>query len=234
MTVLDGAALHLSEVYGPTWQGEGPFAGRRCGFVRLGLCNLSCEWCDTAYTWDRTRYDLDAEAPLTPVATIAEQVEALGCEMVVLSGGEPLIHHRLLRALVDTPYEWHVETNGTITPPGWWPDFITHTTVSPKVNTRDPEHRRIRPLALDVWAEFALHGLACFKFVATTTDDLDTIDTLVDRHAIPPETVWIMPEGQRVPSLLRRHRELAERIMASGYNTTTRLHVLLWGTERGR
>src|SRR5437764_321458 len=37
--------LVVSEVFGPTAQGEGPALGRRCGFVRLGGCNLSCSWC---------------------------------------------------------------------------------------------------------------------------------------------------------------------------------------------
>ena len=32
-------------------QGEGPSAGKPCGFVRLSRCNLACVWCDTAYTW---------------------------------------------------------------------------------------------------------------------------------------------------------------------------------------
>src|SRR5262245_52198924 len=50
-------SLVVSEVFGPTWQGEGPSIGRRCGFVRLGRCNLACTWCDTPYTWDWERYD---------------------------------------------------------------------------------------------------------------------------------------------------------------------------------
>ena len=39
--------LVVSEIFGPTWQGEGPSLGRRCGFVRLGRCNLACTFCDT-------------------------------------------------------------------------------------------------------------------------------------------------------------------------------------------
>ena len=53
--------LVVAEIFGPTWQGEGPSAGQVAAFVRLGLCNLTCAWCDTAYTWDRSRFDLRAE-----------------------------------------------------------------------------------------------------------------------------------------------------------------------------
>ena len=37
--------LAVSEVFGPTIQGEGPTAGRRAAFVRLAHCNLDCAWC---------------------------------------------------------------------------------------------------------------------------------------------------------------------------------------------
>src|SRR5690606_14422508 len=37
-------------------QGEGVSAGLPSTFVRLAICNLRCTWCDTAYTWDWTRY----------------------------------------------------------------------------------------------------------------------------------------------------------------------------------
>ena len=33
-------------------QGEGPETGRPSIFVRLSLCNLTCVWCDTPYTWN--------------------------------------------------------------------------------------------------------------------------------------------------------------------------------------
>ena len=56
-----GGVLVVSEVFGPTFQGEGPSSGQRAMFVRLGRCNLDCAFCDTAYTWDWTRYDPDAE-----------------------------------------------------------------------------------------------------------------------------------------------------------------------------
>ena len=40
--VLAPATLAVCEVFGPTFQGEGPSLGRRAAFVRLGRCNLDC------------------------------------------------------------------------------------------------------------------------------------------------------------------------------------------------
>lgn len=225
--------LPVSEVFGPTFQGEGPHTGRRCSFVRLGLCNLSCEWCDTPYTWDTTRYDVSAECPDTPVPDIAAQLEKHDTALVVVSGGEPLIHHAKLPALFAHDYEWHVETNGTIAPPVWWEDVVAHTSVSPKIGTRDPAKKRIKDRALEAWAALAQLDRACFKFVCTDERALNVVDALVDRFDIPPYAVWVMPEGTTPDAVLHHHRQLADAVLARGYSTTTRLHTLLWGDERG-
>jgi 7-carboxy-7-deazaguanine synthase len=226
--------LPVSEVFGPVWQGEGPHAGERTAFVRLGICNLSCEWCDTPYTWDATRYDLDAELDVMPVAKIHEQLAAMDCDTVCLSGGEPLIHHRQLPELLHPDWTWHVETNGTIAPPPYWPELVSHTSVSPKINTRDPKKRRIRPKALAEWNRLARRGQACFKFVAATGADLRAIAELTAELNIDRRDVWVMPQGIEVSELLDRHRQLAQGIEDHGWNTTTRLHILLYGQERHR
>lgn len=234
MGVVDPVTLPVSEVFGPTFQGEGPHTGTRCGFVRLGLCNLSCEWCDTPYTWDRSRYDVDAECPPTSVEDVHHRLRALGVDTVVLSGGEPLVHKATLRDLLVPAWTWHAETNGTIRPPAWWAERVQHTSISPKVNTRDPAKRRLRYGALEEWNALAAAGSAAFKFVASHPGDLHHVATVVDRVGIAPAHVWVMPEGRDVDALLARHRVLAPLVLARGWNTTTRLHTLLYGEERGR
>ena len=228
--------LPLSEAFGPTYQGEGPATGRRCYFVRLGLCNLACEWCDTPYTWDTTRYDVAAECPDTPVAAILTRLEALGArpgELVVLSGGEPLMHHPRLPHLLDGPYEWHVETNGTIPPPPWWGELVTHTTVSPKLITADPARKRLKPRALTGWAQYARDGAAVFKVVVKTPEDVAAAAALGDTYGVPRAAVWVMPEGTTPTAVLEGHRTIIDAALEHGVSTTTRLHTLLWGEKRG-
>lgn len=233
--VSGATVLPLSEVFGPTVQGEGPYTGRRCGFVRLGLCNLACEWCDTPYTWDRTRYDVAAECPDTPVPVIADRVAGMGVDTVVLSGGEPLMHRgKLLDLFQSVPdVDWHVETNGTIVPPSWWAEHVTHTSVSPKLITADPVKKRIKPRALAAWADHAHAGRACFKFVAATPDDVDLVEEFVFTHDVPDRAVWVMPEGVTAGDVAERGAALADRVIAAGFNLSTRLHVLTWGDRRG-
>ena len=70
--------LPVSEVFGPTIQGEGPHAGRRVYFVRLGGCNLSCSWCDSAYTWDGETYDLREELTPSTALDVLARLHELG------------------------------------------------------------------------------------------------------------------------------------------------------------
>jgi organic radical activating enzyme len=228
------SVLPVSEVFGPVWQGEGPHLGRRTAFVRLGLCNLSCEWCDTPWTWDKTRYDVREECPDTPVDDILSRVRATGCHLVTLSGGEPLMHHQRLPPLLLPEFEWHAETNGTIPPPMWWASRVAHTSVSPKVATHDPLRKRIKLTALRGWADLACIGKASFKFVATTPFHIAAVATLTDGLGLPRDSVWIMPEGTTADTVLAHARVVAPYVEDAGFNMTTRLHVLLYDNERAR
>ena len=63
--------LLISEIFGPTIQGEGKSIGQTASFIRLGGCNLHCVWCDTPYTWDAARYDLREELTKIDIREIA-------------------------------------------------------------------------------------------------------------------------------------------------------------------
>lgn len=252
----EAGTLPVSEVFGPTFQGEGPHCGRRTAFVRLGYCNLACSWCDTPYTWDHTRFDVKAQCPPRTITEILAAVAAMNVRRVVLSGGEPMLWTRgdrpelySLLAQSTAPagglpwplaysLSWDCETNGTITPPPWWPTAVELTTVSPKLShSGDPESRRIVPGALSQWSDLA-HRLGpdrvAFKFVATHPRDLDEIDHLVDGYRLPHDQVWVMPEGTSLAAVVAGQDALCAPVLARGYNLTTRLHVLLWGDQRGR
>ena len=44
--------MKVVETFGPTIQGEGPYAGRVCHFVRFGGCDYRCTWCDSMHAVD--------------------------------------------------------------------------------------------------------------------------------------------------------------------------------------
>lgn len=235
---VDAPSLVLAEIITATVQGEGPSTGRRCAFLRLGGCNLSCKWCDQPETWDARRYDLRQTLTRTPVGDIVRRVLAAHPGLVVITGGEPLLHqhqpgwHALLTALHTAGAEVEVETNGTIAPSPYTAERVTRFNCSPKlVHAGDTADRRVNGRALAVLRRT---GRAAFKFVCTNLADLEEVQGFTREHNIPEHLVWIMPEGTNPSVLNQRLALLADPAIRAGFNLTHRLHVALWGDEKGR
>ncbi len=226
--------LVVSEVFGPTWQGEGPSVGRTAAFVRLGRCNLACTWCDTPYTWDWSRHDPAVELRELPVADVLARVDAMGpVSLLVVTGGEPLLQQRRLPSLLegarDRGLRVEVETAGTLAPDPDVAALVDRFNVSPKLaNSGNPVERRYQP---DVLRGFQAGGKAAFKFVVQDPAELDEVQAMVDECGLAE--VWVMPEGTDAATLTARMQALADPVLARGWHLTPRLHVLLWGDRRG-
>lgn len=231
-------SLVVAEVLGPSIQGEGPSCGRRAAGIRLGGCNLACEWCDQPETWDARRFDLRQTLTRRPVDEIVARALQGDPGLVFITGGEPLLHQQqdgwraLIGALLLAGVEIEIETNGTLAPTEHTARWVTRFNVSPKLtHSDDPAEKRIRADAL---AALVATGKAVFKFVCQTTADVAETALLAERYGLPPSRVWIMPEGTDATTITRRLGEIADPAIAAGFNITTRLHVHCWGDERGR
>lgn len=232
--MTEPGSLVVSEVFGPTIQGEGPTAGRRAGFVRLGRCDLDCSWCDTPYTWDWSRFDPAVELHTAAVDDVVAQVAAMGVDRVVVTGGEPLLQQRgllpFLEAAAERGWAVEIETNGRHAPDPAVAELVEQFNVSPKLaNSGVSADRAIRPDAL---AALLATGKAVFKFVVTGPGDLDEIQAIVDTHRLSP--VWVMPEATTADAVRAGMAGLADAVVDRGWNLTPRLHILLWGDQRGR
>jgi len=98
--------LRVTEIF-RSLQGESTHAGRPCTFVRLTGCPMRCVWCDSEYTFtggDHIKID-----------DVVSQVQAFGCNLVEVTGGEPLAQKEafeLVRRLCEEGFEVLVETGG--------------------------------------------------------------------------------------------------------------------------
>lgn len=231
----------VSEIFGPTFQGEGVSLGQRAGFVRLGRCNLDCgkgagaTWsCDTPYTWDWDAYDPGTELRPMSIADVVDRLTGMDVDLVVITGGEPLLQQRrlipLLRAATERGWAIEVESNGTIAPLPEVTMAVTRFNVSPKLlgSGVRPE-RALRPHAL---AALRDSGRAVFKFVVSNPGELDEVATVAATYRLAP--IWIMPAGTTADAMLATSRLLADPVLERGWHLTTRLHILLWGDRRGR
>lgn len=231
--ILSRSMPFVAEVFGPTFQGEGPNCGRPAGFIRFGKCNLTCVWCDTPYTWDWTRFDPDAEMrPMEPQA-LARRIEEMDVPIVVITGGEPLLQQAAICDIIDRlpNHDIEIETNGTIPPNAELLSRSPSFNCSPKLaNSGVVEKKRYKPRALH---ELVKAG-AVFKFVCVEVADLNEVAHFAALAEIPRDRVWVMPEGITAAEVVKHTEVLADAVVARGWNFTTRLQVLAWGGERGR
>ena len=100
--------LTINEIF-HSIQGESTYAGAPCVFVRLTACDLRCTWCDTPYAF--------TEGAKRTVAEVVEAVAAFGCQLVEITGGEPLLQddvYPLMAQLLSRGSTVLVETGGHI------------------------------------------------------------------------------------------------------------------------
>ena len=121
----------ISEIFGPTIQGEGALVGRPTVFVRTGGCDYRCSWCDTLYAvlpehrgeW----FKMNAEEILQRVFELSG-----GPILVTLSGGNPALQP--LEPLLDLGHEqgfsFALETQGSVVKE--WFAKLDHLVLSPK------------------------------------------------------------------------------------------------------
>jgi organic radical activating enzyme len=126
-----------------------------------------------------------------------------------------------------------IETNGTIEPLPELAGVVDQWNVSAKLESsgnRKPTARlRTGPLT---W--FAASAKASFKFVVIEEADLEEIESIVRTFGIPRGQVIVMPEGTTPDEVAAKSRWLVPAAQTRGFRFSTRLHVLLWGAERGR
>lgn len=107
-----------------TLQGEGFHQGKAAYFIRLGGCDVGCVWCDVKDSWDAEKH------PKLKVESLKLKVKETPAEIVVITGGEPLMHNldELTKELQSAGLKTNIETSGAHPLSGSW-DWIC---LSPK------------------------------------------------------------------------------------------------------
>ncbi len=216
-------------------QGEGILVGVPSVFVRTSGCNLRCTWCDTPYTsWKPEGADLSVDE-------IAARVVAFHASHVVVTGGEPMIAPgiiQLTKALREAALHITVETAGT-----FYTDVACDLmSISPKLSNSTPrereggrwaaQHDRLR-YQPDVLRRLIEEYEYQLKFVVSSGEDLREIAVMRQELGVPQSKIVLMPEGTDRDLLRERGLWLAELCKTEGYRYSPRLHIDLWGDQRG-
>lgn len=210
--------LRINEIF-HSIQGESTHAGRPCVFVRLTGCNLRCVWCDTAYAFH--------DGAALSVDDVIDRVAAYGCDLVEITGGEPLLQPEavdLMRALLDRGLEVLLETGGSL------PIDVVPVGVKRIVDLKCPGSGEAER---NVWRN--LDGLRAgdeIKFVIADRDDYEWAAEVVRSRGLADKaTVLFSPVHDRLPG-----GELARWVLSDALpvRVQLQLHKHLWpGVLRG-
>jgi len=254
--------LIVSEIFGPTFQGEGRFIGQPAIFLRLGVCNLSCGFCDTKYTWDFKNYPIDKYIKRMYINEVYQNILDVSQEKIkrlVITGGEPMLQvAKVIKLIGHLPVDWtyEIETAGTV--PFIESDWINnetglgnpdnfrvpniHFNVSPKLeNSGNDFAKAIDFEVLDSYVNpnkfnmgYGSNYSADFKFIVGHPIDMIQVKMVVEELNIIPSRVFISPMGITSKDIIAITNLIADMVIESGWNLTTRLHILAWENERGR
>jgi 7-carboxy-7-deazaguanine synthase len=233
----------ISEIFGPTVQGEGPLIGRPTVFVRTAGCDYRCSWCDTLHAVlpeYRGEWHL-----MTPAEIMGQVAELAGGHpvLVTISGGNPALQPvaPLLALGRGTGHNFALETQGSVAQP--WFSELDWLIISPKPPSSG--------MTAD-WAAFesclsAAGGRprCVLKIVVFDDGDYSYAQAAAARY---PDLPVYLQVGNPTPAdaaagaepdagdLMGRFRWLVAKVAADhwfGATVLPQLHVLAWGNRRG-
>jgi 7-carboxy-7-deazaguanine synthase len=229
-------SILISEIFGPTIQGEGALIGCPTVFVRTGGCDYRCNWCDTLYA---VLPEHKSEWTKMTASEIVNRVLDLSGGqpiLVTLSGGNPALQP--LEELLDSGRErglsFALETQGSVATS--WFARLDHLVLSPK------------PPSSKMTTDW--HALQnCIDCAGTSAQVtlkivvFDEADYLFARevHQRFPHLPFVLQTGtlgeKNGESNITASTEwLLARAMQDNWpnlRVLPQLHVLLWGQKRG-
>lgn len=242
------------EIFGPTIQGEGPIAGKRCLFVRFGGCDRlpapdgkgrqACRWCDSMHAVDKQF------APTWSRMTaheISDRLWTLGLashtRTVILSGGNPCLYDlEPLMFALDGRYDVWVETQGTVYRP-WLNEASVVVSPKPPSAGRCDEAQLARFIdarfAYDYWGEFRTAMKIPVDPGFENGADLEFARRLFKEYSSEEMSLHLStvtyPQDTR-DDVIERWRAIVEWVKdvdMADVHVLPQLHVLLWAHERG-
>ena len=226
--------MKISEIF-ESIQGEGNNAGKPAVFLRIAECNLKCVWCDTKYTWDWKNYDYSKEVNEMSIKEVRQSLEQFRVRHLVITGGEPLMQQDDLAELLTflkPKFYVEVETNGTILPNNTLSVLVDQWNVSPKTKNSG------NPLEMcednECYTFFSKKKNCYFKYVVESEDDLIEINQLISKHNLEKKRVLLMTQAMTKEEILAKEKNVFTLSKKNSLGFSPRLHVMKWGSQRGK
>lgn len=222
----------ISEIF-HSLQGEGFTVGRPSVFVRLGLCNLQCNFCDTPYTWKEGHEDYSDEANERIMDAISKFLDDFPhTRTLVWTGGEPMLQQRDIVAAIDylnqrfrdRKLEHEVETNGTVQAQPEFDKRIDRYNCSPKTEMSGNSKYSVQ---LKNFAK------TTYKYVVGDAEHCAEALAEIERQNLPRDRCLFMVLGTTAKEMEERSPAIAEICKKEGIALCIRMQCIIWGALRG-
>ncbi|SCB40161.1 7-carboxy-7-deazaguanine synthase QueE [Rhizobium lusitanum] len=241
---MSEARIRVSEIFGPTIQGEGILIGLPTIFVRTGGCDYRCSWCDTLHAVDSDYRDQWRPMSVEEVWLEVTRLSGGRPLTISLSGGNPAIQPLgpLIAHGHREGYRFALETQGSVAKE-WFAELDT-LVLSPK----PPSSGMVTD-----WDAFddCLRMAAEKPQVALKIVVFDDVDYAYARSAAsryPQLPVYLQPGNHTPPppdaddaivdieGVMERMRWLVDKVSDDRWfeaRVLPQLHVFIWGNKRG-
>lgn len=238
-TVEQAKNIRISEIFGPTIQGEGALIGQPTIFVRTGGCDYRCHWCDTLHA-----VDSDYRREWTPMRAkdILTEIEGLSGGvplMVSLSGGNPAIQPlgALIKSGRKKGYRFALETQGSIAQA--WFSELDILTLSPKPPSSgmDVDFDMLDACVaaagphVQVSLKFVIADEADYAFARSVSSRYSDLPVYLQPCNSAPPPQHVEQAGLRADMLRLIEMTLEDRWF--NVHILPQLHVWLWGNTQG-
>ncbi|MEI7670286.1 MAG: 7-carboxy-7-deazaguanine synthase QueE [Pseudomonadota bacterium] len=202
----DGLNLNVKNIFA-TLQGEGFYAGHPAIFIRLGGCNLACNFCDTEFE------DFENFSLIQIITKVKEL--ANNTRLVVITGGEPFLQpiEKLCEQLINLEFKVQIETNGTL--------FRKLTKEVEIICSPKNSGNGYFPIRPDL-----LERINAFKFIVSANNkDYNNVAEIGQANNIP---VYVQPMDEYNAEKNQANLKLATELALNyGYRLSLQLHKIV-------
>lgn len=217
-------SIRISEIFGPTVQGEGPLIGTLTTFIRTQGCNYRCAWCDTKYAQPE---DQGIEMSIDEIVRRISDIRQ-GTRWVTISGGNPALQdlEQLVKRFHQLSLKVAVETQGSHFP--YWLHLCDKVVISPKGPSSGQQY------SSDI-LDAMVDTINCdIKVVVSDYRDVQFVEQLVKRYK---KYIYVQPcstDENTIKVLCDLVEVFQETKFDGRVILLPQLHVLMYHGERGR
>jgi organic radical activating enzyme len=245
--------LEISEIFGPTIQGEGKRAGKVSVFIRVAGCNMSCagfgveykvdgklkQGCDSFYAVDKGFKNSWGRLSSTDIIYKIKQLTTLDKVDIVITGGEPLLYWEnqdfqdLLKYFIKNKHFVTIETNGSINIDinKKYQKEVMFSIGLKLSNSGEKLERRVNLKALrDI---FKNSKSSYLKFVISgTKKEMEEIVKIKEQLNLSKNKIYLMPLSGTDRNIQKNAKRVVENAIKYHFNYSDRLHIRIWNDKR--